>query len=228
MGEAIDTLTAAAGYAHGVNYQRLEERDITAVIPPQKERKQPRRLPIRRFKYDAQHQHVRCPAGKFLRRSSQDTRGWIYRAKTRDCRSCPLRTRCISPSASARLILICHGYESLLRARRRYARRAPEDRALYQRHRWRVEGIHGEAKTQHGLRRAARRGLANVSIQVYLTAAVMNLKRLAARLGDWFVLWYKQIVFDVTAWDSESRLVFDSSEVPALSAFVATKGTTGV
>ena len=46
-------------------------------------------------------------------------------------------------------------------------------------HRNRVEGAHGEAKTQHGLRRAARRGLWNVAIQVYLTAAVMNLKRLA-------------------------------------------------
>jgi hypothetical protein len=31
---------------------------------------------------------------------------------------------------------------------------------------------------QHGLRRAARRGLANVVIQAYLTAAVINLKRL--------------------------------------------------
>ena len=31
---------------------------------------------------------------------------------------------------------------------------------------------------QHGLRRAVRRGLANVAIQAYLTAAVINLKRL--------------------------------------------------
>ncbi|HEW78614.1 MAG TPA: hypothetical protein ENH34_01415, partial [Phycisphaerales bacterium] len=30
----------------------------------------------------------------------------------------------------------------------------------------------------HGLRRAVRRGLANVAIQAYLTAAVINLKRL--------------------------------------------------
>ena len=51
---------------------------------------------------------------------------------------------------------------------------------MYQRHRWRVEGVHGEAKTQHGLRRAVRRRMQNVAIQVYLTAAVMNLKRLAA------------------------------------------------
>ena len=43
--------------------------------------------------------------------------------------------------------------------------------------------MHGEAKTQHGLRRAVRRGLSNVAIQAYLTAAVINLKRLAAHAG---------------------------------------------
>ena len=48
-----------------------------------------------------------------------------------------------------------------------------------------MEGIHGEAKCQHGLRRAVRRGLSNVRIQAYLTAVVINLKRLAAL--DWSV-----------------------------------------
>lgn len=49
-------------------------------------------------------------------------------------------------------------------------------RETYARHRWRVEGVHDRAKTHHGLSRAARRGLVNVSIQAYLTAAVMKLK----------------------------------------------------
>ena len=43
--------------------------------------------------------------------------------------------------------------------------------------------MHGEVKTQHGLRRAVRRGLSNVAIQAYLTAAVINLKRLVASVG---------------------------------------------
>ena len=41
------------------------------------------------------------------------------------------------------------------------------------------EGVHGRSKTQHGLSRAVGRGLVNVSTQSYLTAAVMNLKKLA-------------------------------------------------
>jgi hypothetical protein len=73
-------------------------------------------------------------------------------------------------------------YPALLRARRRRQRWSEEDRRLYQRHRWRSEGFHGEAKTWHGLARAVRRGLANMKIQAYLTAAAINLKRLATAL----------------------------------------------
>ena len=47
------------------------------------------------------------------------------------------------------------------------------------RHRWRVEGTHGTAKTLHGSSRAIRRGLENMKIQALLTAIAMNLKKLA-------------------------------------------------
>ena len=73
-----------------------------------------------------------------------------------------------------RLILIVDGYAALLRARR-WRRRWEEDtRRQYERHRWWGEGVHGEAKPQHGLRRAVRRALANVAIQAYLTALVFG------------------------------------------------------
>jgi len=106
----------------------------------------------------------------------------IHRSDAKDYQHCPLRSRCFSRNAKYRIILIGPGYESLLRARRIHLRDDRRRKTLYTRHRWRVEGVHGEAKTQHGLRRAARRGLWNVAIQAYLTAVVMNLKRLAAVL----------------------------------------------
>ena len=87
--------------------------------------------------------------------------------------------RCLAPTARVRSVYIREGYPALLRARRRKAQGWSEAlRQAYRRHRWRVEGVHGEAKTQHGLRRAVRRGLSNLRIQAYLTAAVINLKRL--------------------------------------------------
>ena len=183
IGKTITTVTADAGYAHGMNYELLEDRNIDAVIPAQAENSKHRRIPIRRFKYDAKNRIVKCPCGKILTKSTQDARGWIYRAKSKDCRKCILRERCVSRTASSRTVLISNGYESLLRARRRHRKGEEKFVTAYSRHRWRVEGMHGEAKTQHGLRRAVRRGLANVAIQAYLTAAVINLKRMAAHAG---------------------------------------------
>jgi len=184
----INTVTCDAAYAHGTNYEALETRKTDAIIPPQKvamRKKGKQRIPARRFTYDARNDHVTCPAGKLLRRTETSTANnkTIYRARACDCKTCPLRARCISPKASVRTVLIVDGYTALLRARRRKEKGwDPATRNAYARHRWRVEGVHGRAKNQHGLRRAAQRGIANVRIQAYLTAAVMNLKSLASDL----------------------------------------------
>ena len=44
-------------------------------------------------------------------------------------------------------------------------------------------------KPAHGLARAVRRGLANMKIQAYLTAAAVNLKRLAATFVALLLRW---------------------------------------
>lgn len=186
-GKKIKTLSADSGYAHGKNYEHLEKKVIDAIIPPQKEHATPKCLPARRFKYDAKNKIIKCPAGKVLTRRTENKQGWIYRSNAMDCRNCSLRQRCIKGTTATRTIMISNGYEAMLRARRR--RRKPDKKFIetYSRHRWKVEGMHGEAKCQHGLRRAVRRGLANVAIQAYLTAAVINLKRLAAFLCLFFI-----------------------------------------
>lgn len=194
-GEKIKTLSADSGYAYGKNYELLEGKNIDAIIPPQNQNCKPRHIPLRRFKYDAKNKIVKCPGGKILTRRTQSEKGWSYRARAKDCRNCRLRKRCISETSASRTVLISYGYEAHLRARRRH--RQPDDKFVktYKRHRWRVEGMHGEAKTQHGLRRAVRRGLSNVAIQAYLTAAVINLKRLVAFAGLFFAQLY------VTLWN---------------------------
>jgi transposase len=185
-GKKVQVVTADAAYGKSANYAVLEERKVKAVVVPQREAGMAQKLPLRRFKYDGKHQIVRCPAGKILRRQGEEPteKGWIYRARACDCRQCPLKGRCVSKTRSVRTVLIVDGYEALLRARRARNRGWDEERKeIYRRHQWWVEGRHGEAKIQHGLARAVRRGRWNVAIQAYLTAAVINLKRLAAALA---------------------------------------------
>jgi hypothetical protein len=182
IGKKIKTLSADAGYAYSKNYDLLETKDIDAIIPPMKVSNTSECLPVRLFKYDSKNGIVKCPAGKILTKRNETQKGWVYRSNSKDCRNCHLQKCCVS-SKMQRTISIVHGYESLLRARRRHYQPDKRYREIYHRHRWRIEGIHGEAKTQHGLRRAVRRGLDNVAIQAYLTAAVINLKRLATFAG---------------------------------------------
>ncbi len=181
-GGSIDTVTADAGYAYAKVFAGLEAREITGVIPTKAEPIRSK-VPLRRFRYDARHDIVRCPRGKILRpNKAKIAHGRFFASKARDCKGCDLAALCLSPSRVTKAVVIVHDYPALLRARRRRLRWGAEDDRLYRRHRWRSEGFHGEAKTWHGLARAVRRGLGNMRIQAFLTAAAINLKRLAAAL----------------------------------------------
>ena len=182
-GVKIKDLSTDSGYAHGKNYQHLEQKNIDAIIPPQKLGKNGKCIPLSKFKYDAKNKIVKCPGNKILTPRTESKLGVTYRAERKDCRKCRLRGQCFVATSTSRTVTIVPGYDALLRARRRHKKPDKKFTRTYSRHRWKIEGMHGEAKTQHGLSRAVRRGLDNMSIQAYLTAAVINLKRLATHAG---------------------------------------------
>jgi IS5 family transposase len=191
-GAKIEVVTGDAGYSYAKVYGGLERRGIDPLIPAKAEPIKSR-VPTRRFRYDAKHDILKCPKGRILRPTRPIKHGRFFYSKAKDCARCPMKGDCLSKGRANKAVVIGHDYPALLRARRHRERWTKEDRRLYQRHRWRSEGFHGEAKTLHGLARAIRRGLANMAIQAYLTAAVVNLKRLAAaflaRLVSWVVQW---------------------------------------
>jgi transposase len=181
-GRPIAIATFDAGYAIARVFADLEARAMEAIVPTRDETP-PRRgvIPSRRFKLDARHDRLRCPRGRHLVPQSHPNAAGlkVYRSSISDCRGCPLRPSCFSSTAKRRSVLLSKDHPALLRARRKRLTWGKRERALYASHRGRVEGVHGEAKTWHGLARAVRRGLGNMRIQAYLTAAAINLKRLA-------------------------------------------------
>lgn len=181
-GGRVAIVTADAGYAYAKVYGQLERRETGAVIPPKRE---PIRsaVPMRRFRYDARHDVLKCPRGRVLKAGRRVKHGRFFTSRAKDCRRCDLARLCLSGGRSNKAVVLGDDYPALLRARRQREQWSKQDKALYTRHRWRVEGIHGEAKSRHGLARAVRRGLSNMKIQAYLTAAAINLKRLAAFLA---------------------------------------------
>ena len=186
-GRAIGTVTADAGYAYSKVFRGLERRRIDPVIPT---RKDPSRspVPLRHFRYDARHHLLKCPRGKILHPVRRLGRGQVFLSRVSDCGCCPLKGGCLPASRANKEVVVPHDYPALLRARRGRARWSEDDQRLYQRHLWRSEGFHGEAKTWHGLGRAIRRGLDNMKIQAYLTGDQSQQLAAALRAVLWAIL----------------------------------------
>ena len=181
LGRRPGTVTADKAYGIGKVYAALADRDISAVIPPRPSTRQARAkgFPVERFRYDATHDIARCPRRKVMTPRSATKTGRWFRADATACRTCPLRARCIPDGGASRRVHITKTHVATLRARRKRLAWGNHETNLYSRHRWLVEGVHGLAKTLHGMARAARRGLENMKIQALLTATAINLKRLA-------------------------------------------------
>ena len=140
-----------------------------------------------RFKYDQLGDIVLCPRGKILTPRSATPTGRWFRADPASCKTSLLQElpapRCLHPRHPSNPPGPYH--QALCRHPARppptpgLERRGPR---LDTRHRWLVEGVHGLAKTLHGLNRAVRSGLTNMKIQAMMTAIAINLKRLAKAL----------------------------------------------
>ncbi|WP_160321788.1 transposase [Bradyrhizobium pachyrhizi] len=164
----IKAVTADAGYAYAKVYGALERRGIDALIPAKSEPIKSR-VPLRRFRYDAKHDILKCPRGRTLRPARPISTAVSFTRRQRIVPGVRSRVTVYRRGDLIRAVVVGNDYPALLRARRRRERWSWQDRRLYQRHRWRSEGFHGEARTWHGLARAIRRGLPNMKIQAYLT-----------------------------------------------------------
>lgn len=185
---AIDRLTcspqavcADGAYSSGNNCAALEDRGIRLVSPPPKAKNQfgGSCFTVEDFVYDEKKDVFICPAKSILKyigdvkaRSHQRR----YAGLRSVCRNCKLKDKCTKSSRRQLKVGINHASLIRLRAdsqtesfKKLYRSRAPV-----------IEGIFGEAKEWHGLRRAWRRGLSKMLVQSLLIATVLNLKRLAA------------------------------------------------
>ena len=126
-GVAIKTITADQGYAYGKVYGALERRGIDPVIPAKKEPIRSR-IPLRRFRYDARHDILRCPKGRILRPTRPIEHGRFFYSKAKDCRMCARCVDdCLSPGRVNKAVVVSDDHPALLRARRRKERWSEED-----------------------------------------------------------------------------------------------------
>jgi transposase len=171
---------ADSHYGVAAVYEDIRRRGMRPVIPRRSSHTQktkPDRIPLSEFHYDSDEDVYFCPQGRKLKRAAYDARWdrYYYRPKRSDCSDCPVRLAC-GTETSVRTIVRSPYQDSVEWALELLSR--PNGREIMKQRQTTAEWVVAEAKNFHGLRRAQHRGLPRVSIQILLTGAVQNIKRL--------------------------------------------------
>jgi transposase len=177
----VPEVVADAKYGTTANFLSLGRLGIPTVIPTTRFGNLRKDIWGREhFVWLPEEDAYRCPAGQKLRRAAdlQGTRRVQYRAPRGSCAACAFRALC-APSGRERAIHRSWAQEFVEAAQDRLAtplgKQRLVERKIY------VEGTFGLAKELHGLRQTRFRGRRRVQIQVWLTAAAMNIKKAVRR-----------------------------------------------
>ena len=132
---------------------------------------------IDKFTWDEDNNRFVCPQGKILKHHGKNHKQIIWRASTKDCGVCPVKSECTRDRSRSVSFHVCQEYVNRARAEMK-----TKGYRLSQRCRKKIEELFGEAKELMCLRRMKFRRLKFVTEQVLLTAAAQNIKRLVKHL----------------------------------------------
>ena len=185
--EALQAL-ADEGYYSSTELKACEDDGIKAYVPVPKGNRQIEkkgRFSLKDFSYDPAADAYRCPAGEPLRPMEgrwENTSGRTeirYASSAKTCKACPLKARCLSPTASRRTIGRWE-HEDVLERHRARMRDASE---LMRRRSGIVEHPFGTLKCRAGYRHFLVRGLDKVRGEWSLMALCYNFTRVLNILG---------------------------------------------
>ena len=177
LGLSCSTLLADAGYSSGENYALLEQRAITAYIPPHGTYKGG----PEGFTYHKEEDYWLCPWGrkatfrKVKTEVKNNIKKKLYFTTRRDCKGCPHREGCIGKGHERKVEITYYRdeYERVIaRLSSRWGRRMKQLRQAT------VEPVLGTLLNYLGLRRVNTRGLELAHKGMLLAAAAYNLQKL--------------------------------------------------
>jgi len=173
----VKEVVADAKYGTMANYESLSENDMTAYIPPRQRLRGPGGIwGSDHFRYLKEQDIFLCQAGMPMKRFAHraSTQRVSYRVRKGACRNCRFREQC-APGGQDRTISRFFEQELVDEARERLS--SVSGRQLLLERKVRSEGVFALAKELHGLRRTRFMGRWRVQIQLWLTAAAMNIKK---------------------------------------------------
>ena len=174
----ISHLVADSAYKTPAILRQLFYDEVTPVMPYTRPKTKEGYFTKGDYQYDPQRDCYICPQGQELRHTNTNRDGYReYRSRAKLCRQCPYRTQCTQSKSCVKLIQR-HIWQEFVDTAEAI-RKTPQGRQLYRKRKETIERVFADAKEKHGMRYTQYRGLAKVKMQVGLTFACMNLKKLA-------------------------------------------------
>ena len=177
-------VVADAKYGTMANYEFLNETGMTAFIPPRQRIRGPGGIwGSEHFRYLRDQDVFLCPAGMTMKRFAHraSTQRVSYRVTRGACKGCQFREQC-TPTGQGRTISRFFDQQLVDEAKERLS--SPRGQELLLQRKVSAEGVFAWAKELHGLRRTRFMGRWKVQIQLWLTAAVINIKRVVRALSQ--------------------------------------------
>jgi transposase len=191
--------SADSNYHSEENLKTCAQEQLDAYIPdPYFRQRDPRfatqvryhsptddRFTVADFTYEQEHECYRCPGGKVLklkarRHQIENNLFRRYEAAEADCRSCPLRERCLqTPAARRKHLAIWIGKAKETLSQKMSAKiDTPEAREIYGQRLAIVEPVFGNLRSQKRLDRFTVRGKLKVTMQWLLYCMVHNIEKI--------------------------------------------------
>lgn len=130
------------------------------------------------YVYDEFYDCYLCPKNQVLKYSTTNRDGYReYKSNPQICKNCSDLSKCTLGKACQKAITR-HVWEDYVE-QADHLRYVPKYKEIYQQRKETIERVFADAKEKHGMRYTRLRGLQKVKMQVTLTFACMNLKKLA-------------------------------------------------
>ena len=200
LGLPIEEVIAERGYGRGPTCTQLREQKIRHHIPLHDPNTGRGKLTPSDFEYDRRQGRYRCPRGHSLYPYEKIECGSVrrFRITGGHCKRCPLNSSCLPDSQKFGARFVDRGiHQDEVEAVRHRQSTATFRQRLVER-KWKIEGLFGEAKQNHGLQRARYRGLPKVQIQFFMIAIALDCTRVVtcAFLFRLIYLALRRILFD--------------------------------
>jgi len=180
FGNEMEIVAVDAGYITPYNCKKIIDGGVLPAMPYKRPMTKKGFFKKYDYVYDAYYDCYICHNNEILTYTTTNRDGYKeYKSDPKKCVNCPHLAMCTASKNHQKLVTRHVWQEYVEEAN--HLRHTPLIKGAYKRRKETIERVFADAKERHGMRYTRLKGLANITNEVTLIFACMNLKKLARR-----------------------------------------------